>query len=146
MIDALSKEKVLAGDVVSIDKASGRITKLGRSFARSRDYDAMGADVCSISIVLFVINLPTVQTKFVQCPEGELQKRKEVVHTVSLHEIDVINSRTQGFLALFAGDTGEIKPELRNQINTKVAEWREEKKAEIIPGVCSHLFNIPSTT
>lgn len=45
MIDALSKEKVLAGDVVSIDKASGRITKLGRSFARSRDYDAMGADV-----------------------------------------------------------------------------------------------------
>lgn len=77
------------------------------------------------------------QTKFVQCPEGEIQKRKEVVHTVSLHEIDVINSRTQGFLALFAGDTGEIKPELRNQINTKVAEWREEGKAEIIPGVRS---------
>jgi RuvB-like protein 2 len=76
-----------------------------------------------------------VQTKFVQCPEGEIQKRKEVVHTVSLHEIDVINSRTQGFLALFAGDTGEIKPELRNQINTKVAEWREEGKAEIVPGV-----------
>lgn len=77
----------------------------------------------------------TSQTKFVQCPEGEIQKRKEVVHTVSLHEIDVINSRTQGFLALFAGDTGEIKPELRDQINTKVAEWREEGKAEIIPGV-----------
>lgn len=47
----------------------------------------------------------------------------------------MINSRTQGFLALFAGDTGEIKPELRNQINTKVAEWREEGKAEIVPGV-----------
>ena len=70
-----------------------------------------------------------------QCPEGEVQRRREVVHTVSLHEIDVINSRTQGFLALFAGDTGEIKPELRNQIDTKVAEWREEGKAEIIPGV-----------
>ncbi|EEB93356.1 hypothetical protein MPER_07996, partial [Moniliophthora perniciosa FA553] len=118
MIDALSKEKVLAGDVVAIDKTSGKVTKLGRSFARSRDYDAMGSD-----------------TKFVQCPDGEIQKRKEVIHTVSLHEIDVINSRTQGFLALFAGDTGEIKPELRNQINSKVAEWREEGKAEIIPGV-----------
>jgi len=118
MIDALTKEKVLAGDVIAIDKTSGKVTKLGRSFAQSRDYDAMGAD-----------------TKFVQCPEGEIQKRKEVVHTVSLHEIDVINSRTQGFLALFAGDTGEIKPELRNQINTKVAEWREEGKAEIVPGV-----------
>ena len=70
-----------------------------------------------------------------QCPEGEIQKRKEVVHTVSLHEIDVISSGTQGFLALIAGDTGEMKPELREQINTKVAEWREEGKAEITPGV-----------
>lgn len=48
MIDALSKEKVIAGDVVTIDKASGRISKLGRSFARSRDYDAMGADVSNL--------------------------------------------------------------------------------------------------
>uniref|UniRef100_A0A8C5A3W2 RuvB-like helicase n=1 Tax=Gadus morhua TaxID=8049 RepID=A0A8C5A3W2_GADMO len=118
MIESLSKEKVQAGDVITIDKATGKISKLGRSFTRARDYDAMGA-----------------QTQFVQCPEGELQKRKEVVHTVSLHEIDVINSRTQGFLALFSGDTGEIKSEVREQINAKVSEWREEGKAEIIPGV-----------
>jgi len=91
MIEALHVEKVSAGDVITIDKATGKITKLGRSFTRSRDYDAMGS-----------------QTRYVQCPEGELQKRKEVVHTVSLHEIDVINSRQQGFLALFSGDTGEI--------------------------------------
>lgn len=45
MIDALAKEKVTAGDVISIDKTSGKVTKLGRSYARSRDYDAMGADV-----------------------------------------------------------------------------------------------------
>ncbi|BBN14554.1 RuvB-like protein 2 [Marchantia polymorpha subsp. ruderalis] len=118
MIEALSKQKVQSGDVVAIDKASGKISKLGRSFARSRDYDAMGP-----------------QTKFVQCPDGELQKRKEVVHVVTLHEIDVINSRTQGFLALFTGDTGEIRTEVREQIDGKVAEWREEGKAEIIPGV-----------
>jgi len=118
MIDSLTKEKVQAGDVITIDKATGRISVLGRSFTRSRDYDAMGPN-----------------TKFVQCPEGELQKRKEVVHVVSLHEVDVINSRQQGFLALFAGDTGEIKPEVREQIDTKVAEWREEGKAEIVPGV-----------
>merc|ERR1712184_145457 len=118
MIESVIKEKVQAGDVITIDKATGKITKLGRSFTRARDYDAMGA-----------------QTRFVQCPEGELQKRKEVVHTVSLHEIDVINSRQQGFLALFAGDTGEIKSEVREQIDTKVAEWREEGKAEIVPGV-----------
>ena len=46
MIESMQKEKVQAGDVVAIDKASGRITKLGRSFARSRDYDAMGAFFC----------------------------------------------------------------------------------------------------
>ena len=57
------------------------------------------------------------------------------MHTVTLHEIDVINSRSQGFLALFSGDTGEIKSEVREQINDKVAEWREEGKAEIVPGV-----------
>jgi len=33
------------GDVISIDRASGKIGKLGRSYARSRDYDATGADV-----------------------------------------------------------------------------------------------------
>ena len=42
-----------------------------------------------------------------------------MVHTVTLHEIDVINSRTQGFLALFSGDTGEIKPEVREGIKKK---------------------------
>ena len=108
----------MAGDIITIDKASGKISKLGRSFARSSDYDNVGP-----------------QTRFVQCPEGELQKRKEVVHTVTLHEIDVINSRTQGFMALFAGDIGEIKPEVREQIDQKVAEWREEGRAEIVPGV-----------
>jgi RuvB-like protein 2 len=64
-----------------------------------------------------------------------LQKREEVAHTVNLHEIDVINSRAQGFMALFSGDIGEIKAEVREQINLKVAEWREEGKADIVPGV-----------
>ena len=77
-----------------------------------------------------------------QCPEGELQKRKEVVHTVTLHEIDVINSRQQGFLALFSGDTGEIKSEVRDQINLKVAAWREEGKSDLVPGVKHFLLNI----
>merc|ERR1712054_357405 len=118
MIESLQKEKVTAGDIVTIDKASGKISRLGRSFSRASDYDAMGP-----------------QTRIVNCPEGEIQKKKEVVHTVSLHEMDVINSRQQGFLALFSGETGEIKSEVRDQINQKVAEWREEGKAEIVPGV-----------
>lgn len=118
MIEQLMKEKVQAGDIITIDKASGRLTKSGRSFTRSGDNDVSAAE-----------------TKWIPCPEGELQKRKEVVHTVTLHDIDVINSRQQGFLALFSGDTGEIKQEVRDQINKKVEDWREQGKAEMIPGV-----------
>lgn len=118
MIERLTQERITAGDVVRIDKATGKISKLGRSVSRSRDYDAMASN-----------------TKFVQCPEGELQKRTTVTHTVSLHEIDVINSRQQGFMALFAGDTGEISETIRDQIDSKVSEWRMEGRATLVPGV-----------
>lgn len=42
MIESLQKEKIIAGDIVTIDKTSGRVTKLGRSFARASDFDANG--------------------------------------------------------------------------------------------------------
>lgn len=118
MIDALVKDKVQSGDVISLDKSTGKVTRLGRSYSRVHDFEVMPPNI-----------------KFVNCPDGEVQTRKEVVHTVNLHEIDVINSRAQGFLALFSGDVGEIKPEVREQINTKIQEWKEEGKAEIVPGV-----------
>lgn len=37
---------------------------------------------------------------------------------------------------------GEIKGEVRDQINAKVSEWREEGKAEIVPGV-SQILRAP---
>lgn len=61
MIESLQKEKIVAGDIITIDKTSGRVSKLGRSFARASDFDATGP-----------------QTRYVQCPEGEVQKKKEV--------------------------------------------------------------------
>ena len=36
----------LSRDIITIDKATGKISKLGRSFTRARDYDAMGPQVC----------------------------------------------------------------------------------------------------
>jgi RuvB-like protein 2 len=66
MIEALTKEKVQAGywsilfkislsiflrDVIAIDKASGKISRLGRSFTRAKDYDAMGPQVISILLI-----------------------------------------------------------------------------------------------
>lgn len=118
MIEQLEKKRVTAGDVIQIVKSSGVITRLGRSIARAKDFDAHG-----------------VEEKFIPCPEGELHKRTTVTHKVSLHDLDVINSRSQGFLALFAGDTGEIKADTRSRIDERVAEWRRENKAKIVPGV-----------
>ena len=87
-------------------------------------------------MILYTIILKFLAcVQFIQCPDGELQKRRQVAHCVSLHEIDVINSRTQGFLALFSGDSGEIKQEIRDQIDSKISEWRDEGKALLIPGV-----------
>ena len=37
----------LFSDIITIDKATGKISKLGRSFTRARDYDAMGPQVSS---------------------------------------------------------------------------------------------------
>ncbi len=68
MIDALAKEKVTAGDVIAIDKTSGKVSKLGRSFARSRDYDAMGADVRLMSPFWFKYRSSSLADKICSMP------------------------------------------------------------------------------
>ncbi|OHT09157.1 RuvB-like 2 [Tritrichomonas foetus] len=118
MIDQITRLKIEMGDVISIDTATGNMTKLGRSFAHSKDFDSYGP-----------------QMKFVHTPDGELKSKKETVHTLTLHEIDVVNSRNQGFLALFSGETGEIKQEIREHVDKQVVQWQDEKRAELIPGV-----------
>jgi TIP49 P-loop domain len=57
MIESVIKEKVQAGDVITIDKATGKITKLGRSFTRARDYDATGAQTRS-DLILAIFLAP----------------------------------------------------------------------------------------
>jgi RuvB-like protein 2 len=69
--------------------------------AKSRDYNALGP-----------------ATKLVATPSGEIQQSIETAQTISLHDIDV---RTHGYLVVFSGDTGEIKKEVREQMNKKVS-------------------------
>ena len=37
IIEQLQQEKIIAGDVITIDRASSKISKLGRSFTRASD-------------------------------------------------------------------------------------------------------------
>lgn len=55
MIDALAKESVTAGDVITIDKATGKVAKLGRSFAYSRDFEVSGASVLLLLLFYFIL-------------------------------------------------------------------------------------------
>ena len=51
------------------------------------------------------------------------------------NDIDTNTNDNPTSFILFSGDTGEIKQEVRDQIDQKVAEWREDGRAEIVPGV-----------
>ena len=59
MVEMLNKESITVGDIVSIDKLTGRLTKLGRSMKTAQDLQILG-----------------VQTKLLPQPTGELQKRR----------------------------------------------------------------------
>jgi len=43
MIEQLQREKIVSGDIITIDKASSKVTKLGRSIARASEFDATGS-------------------------------------------------------------------------------------------------------
>ena len=38
-------------------------------------------------------------------------------------------------MALFSGDTGEITQEVREQVDQKIALWKEENRCQIVSGV-----------
>nr|AGE94889.1 hypothetical protein ECU11_1270 [Encephalitozoon cuniculi] len=125
----LDKEKVSAGDVIRIVRERGRVYKIGTSMVKRSD--VVGTD-----------------TRFVPCPEGELIRITEETQEISLHDIDVVNSKAEGYLALFSGETGEIRAETRDEVNKKVWGWINEGKAEIVRGVLFidevHMLDIES--
>lgn len=64
MPSTLTHSVSLLRDVITIDKATGKISKLGRSFTRARDYDAMGAQV-SFTFQSDIIKLVTYKQQYV---------------------------------------------------------------------------------
>ncbi|WP_456396270.1 RuvB-like domain-containing protein [Thermococcus sp.] len=101
------------GDVIQIDAESGRVSKLGTTkeeegiFLKRR------------------VGLPT----------GPVLKIKEFTYTVTLHDLDIVNSRAGGILSLFFGGGMEINDEVRQRVDETVKGWVEEGKAVLVPGV-----------
>lgn len=121
LIETLAREKVAPGDIISLEKATGKIERKGRSFRKARDFDAAAA------------------TTWLPTPEGELEKSCTRTHVVSLHELDCVNSSSSGgfagFGALFSGATGEIGSSVRAAVDARIGQWREEGKCKLLPGL-----------
>lgn len=103
----LIMEKVSAGDLIQIIKETGKITKLGKVFVKTHDFDVLGPDV-----------------KFVDCVEGNLVNVVETVNKISLYEFDFLNS-----LDIYG--TKSICVNVRQQIDNKINDWVEEGLAAV---------------
>ncbi len=114
------------GDVIVIDKETGRVARLGRSERAEKKYDVGGEEV-------------------VEVPSGSVEKEKEFTYVVTLHDLDEANARSGGFFLMFS-TSREIDNEVRNAVDERVKKWVEEGRAELVPGVLfideTHLMDI----
>lgn len=116
----LLSKSVKRGDVIWIDSETGRVTKIGRAkgVEKAKYYDIEAEEE-------------------VETPSGPILKEKEIVHTVTLHSLDVSLARQSGIFSLFFGTSTEkeISPDVRNRVDNEIKKLVDEGRAEILPGV-----------
>ncbi|KAI0235657.1 RuvB-like protein 1 [Massospora cicadina] len=121
--DNLMKEKVTVGDVIYIESNTGAVKRVGRSDAYSAEFDLEVEE-------------------YVPIPKGEVHKKKEIVQTLTLHDLDAANAQPAGgsdvmslMGKLMKPKKTEITDKLRAEINKIVNQHIEEGLAELVPGV-----------
>lgn len=121
--DSLVKEKVSVGDVIYIETNTGSVKRVGRSDAYSAEFD-LEAD------------------EYVPVPKGDVHKKKELVQTLTLHDLDSANAQPAGgndIMALMSRlmkpKKTEITDKLRAEINKIVNQHIDQGLAELVPGV-----------
>ncbi len=102
------------GDVIVIDKETGRVSKLGKTEKASKKYDIGGEEI-------------------VEVPSGSVEKEKEFTYVVTLHDLDEANARSGSLFFMLS--SREIDSEVRNAVDEKVKRLVEEGRAELVPGV-----------
>lgn len=122
--EQMQKAKISVGDVIYFEVSSGTVHRVGRCDEYQKDSD-LEAD------------------KFVPKPKGDVHVRKEVVQDVTLHDLDVANSKPQGqpndLASLVSQMSGmkktEITDKLRTEVNKVVKKFIDQGVAELVPGV-----------
>jgi RuvB-like protein 1 (pontin 52) len=79
---------------------------------------------------------------YVPLPKGDVHKRKELMQTVTLNDLDAANARPQGgqdimsvMGSLVKSGRTEITEKLRREVNKVVKGYVEQGVAEVVPGV-----------
>ncbi|KAI4479376.1 hypothetical protein M0804_011161 [Polistes exclamans] len=127
--ESLLKEKVETGDVIYIEVNSGAVKRQGRSdnFATEFDLEA---------------------EEYVPLPKGDVHKKKEVIQDVTLHDLDVANSKPQGGQDIMSMMGQLMKPK-KTEI-TVVNRFIDQGIAELVPGVLFidevHMLDIETFT
>ena len=74
--ESIQKQKIKKGDIIYIETNSGNIKRIGRCDIYSTEYDLESEN-------------------YVPIPRGNVHKKKEVIQDVTLHDLDVANSKPQ---------------------------------------------------
>lgn len=121
--EALLREGVAVGDVIYIEQGTGLVTRVGRCDRYSTAYDIE-------------------KDTYTPLPKGEVLKKKELVQYVSLHDMDVANSKPIGGKDIgsmvqqyCAPQKSEITDKLRMEVDKRVSAYLEEGIAQLVPGV-----------
>lgn len=120
-------QNVEIGDVIVVDKETGRVSKLGKSERTKKKYD-IGED------------------EVVPVPPGKVEKEREFTYVLTLHDFDEANARRGSIFSLFGGMSREIDNEVRQAVDEQAKSLIENGRAELLPGVLfideTHLMDI----
>ncbi|MDW7989922.1 MAG: RuvB-like helicase [Archaeoglobaceae archaeon] len=115
------------GDVILVDKETGRISKLGKSEKAKKSFDIGEEEVVAV-------------------PSGKVEKEREFTYVLTLHDFDEANARRGSIFSLFGGASREIDNEVRQAVDEQVRRLIEEGRAELLPGVLfideTHMLDI----
>ncbi|MEM1541683.1 MAG: RuvB-like domain-containing protein [Ignisphaera sp.] len=117
----LAQLGIRRGDLISIDSDTGEVFKLGRvkGIEKARYFDVETYEV------------------YEDMPKGKIFKEKEIIRTITLHDIDeayLAQRRAASIISLFVEEK-EIDPEIRKASNETVRKLLSENKASLVPGV-----------
>uniref|UniRef100_A0A7C2VGL5 DNA helicase n=1 Tax=Ignisphaera aggregans TaxID=334771 RepID=A0A7C2VGL5_9CREN len=118
----LAQLNIRRGDLISIDADTGDVYRLGRvkGVEKARYYDIESTKV------------------FEEMPKGRVFKEKEIVRTITLHDIDeyyVAQKRAVTSLLGAFVEEREIDPEIRKASDETARKLISENRATLVPGV-----------